>query len=72
MRAAAAGPLNLNFFCHALPEAVDDSAWRALLRPYFAELGIEEPDPTTVAPASTLAEWDLPAQLSPCYLSLDG
>lgn len=35
------GPLNLNFFCHAMPERVDDSAWRALLRPYFEEYGVE-------------------------------
>lgn len=44
VRARAAGPLNLNFFCHVMPDAVDDSAWRALLRPYYAELGIDEPE----------------------------
>jgi nitronate monooxygenase len=43
VRARASGPLNLNFFCHVMPDAVDDSAWRALLRPYCAELGIEQP-----------------------------
>ncbi|MEP9361262.1 nitronate monooxygenase [Sphingomonas sp. KR3-1] len=38
VRAGAHGPLNLNFFCHHLPEpAPDDSAWRALLAPYYAE-----------------------------------
>jgi nitronate monooxygenase len=30
-------PFNLNFFCHSMPEGVDDSAWRALLQPYYAE-----------------------------------
>jgi nitronate monooxygenase len=30
-------PFNLNFFCHSMPERVDDSAWRALLQPYYAE-----------------------------------
>ncbi len=40
VRAAAAGPLNLNFFCHELPEDVDDSAWRALLRPVYEAAGI--------------------------------
>jgi nitronate monooxygenase len=25
-------PFNLNFFCHSMPEGVDDSAWRALLQ----------------------------------------
>jgi nitronate monooxygenase len=44
VRARAAGPLNLNFFCHTMPEAADDSAWRALLRPYYAELGVEQPE----------------------------
>ncbi|NLS28842.1 Nitronate monooxygenase [Sphingomonas sp. S2M10] len=36
VRAGAAGPLNLNFFCHALPAEPDESAWRALLAPYYA------------------------------------
>jgi nitronate monooxygenase len=40
VRAAAAGPLNLNFFCHEMPEDQDDSAWRALLRPVYDAAGI--------------------------------
>ena len=40
VRAAAEGPLNLNFFCHEIPEDVDDSAWRALLRPVYEAAGI--------------------------------
>ena len=44
VRARASGPLNLNFFCHLTPDAVDDGAWRALLRPYYVELGIAEPE----------------------------
>jgi nitronate monooxygenase len=44
VRARASGPLNLNFFCHVMPEPVDDSAWRALLRPYYEEAGIDEPE----------------------------
>lgn len=40
VRAAAPGPLNLNFFCHALPPAPDESAWRALLQPYYAAEGV--------------------------------
>jgi nitronate monooxygenase len=39
VRAGAEGPLNLNFFCHVMPEAVDDSAWRALLAPLHARAG---------------------------------
>ena len=41
VRARASGPLNLNFFCHRMPEDADDSAWRALLRPYYQEFGVE-------------------------------
>jgi nitronate monooxygenase len=41
VRARGAGPLNLNFFCHRMPNAVDDRAWRALLQPYYAEYGAE-------------------------------
>ena len=33
VRARAAGPLNLNFFCHVMPEADDESAWRGVLGP---------------------------------------
>src|SRR4051794_1040021 len=39
-RAQATGPINLNFFCHEMPGAVDDSEWRALLRPYYEEFGV--------------------------------
>lgn len=48
VRAASDGPLNLNFFCHKMPEQTDDSAWRTLLQPYYEELGIagaENPPP---------------------------
>lgn len=40
VRARSAGPLNLNFFCHAMPEGADDAPWRALLRPYYEERGL--------------------------------
>ena len=41
VRSVGGGPVNLNFFCHQMPVASDDSAWRALLRPYYDEFGIE-------------------------------
>jgi nitronate monooxygenase len=44
VRARATGPINLNFFCHQMPAETDDSAWRALLEPYYREFGIE-PEP---------------------------
>jgi nitronate monooxygenase len=34
-------PLNLNFFCHHMPENVDDGAWRQLLQPYYEEFDVE-------------------------------
>ena len=40
VRNRCTGALNLNFFCHVMPERVDDGAWRELLRPYYDDLGI--------------------------------
>lgn len=45
VRSAAEVPLNLNFFCHALPSAPDERAWRAMLAPYYAEEGVTEGAP---------------------------
>ena len=45
VRRRATGPLNLNFFCHTMPEEVDDSAWRALLQPYYEEYRVEPGPP---------------------------
>jgi len=41
VRSRAQGPLNLNFFCHEMPADVDESGWRALLRPYYQEFAVE-------------------------------
>lgn len=40
-RALAKGPINLNFFCHTMPPAPDDGAWRKLLQPFYGEYGVE-------------------------------
>ena len=43
-RLAASGlPYNVNFFCHQPPEpdAARETAWRAALAPYYAELGLD-------------------------------
>jgi len=52
LRGATSGPINLNFFCHApaAPDEAAESAWRALLRPYYLELGL---DPEARAPAAS-------------------
>ncbi len=43
IRSQTTKPFNVNFFCHAQPEpnAERETAWRAMLAPYFAEFGID-------------------------------
>ena len=41
VRAQTSGPFALNFFCHSMPSEIDDRAWCELLRPYYAEFGVE-------------------------------
>jgi len=43
IRAQTTNPFNVNFFCQVQPEVdpTREAAWRTLLRPYFAELGID-------------------------------
>lgn len=68
-REAVSAPLNLNFFCHSLGEQVDDSAWRALLAPYYAELGVGQGDPLPLRRPFS-AEWaDLVERLRPEVVS---
>jgi len=43
VRAQADGPLNLNFFCHDMPPPPDQSAWLALLEPYYRQEGVAPP-----------------------------
>ena len=43
VRQRAPGPVNLNFFCHSLPDSDEDAAWRAVLAPYYAEYGVGAP-----------------------------
>lgn len=43
IRAAATGPLNLNFFCHTLGPQPDETVWRTTLAPFYAEEGVAPP-----------------------------
>jgi len=43
VRAAARGPLNLNFFCHHLGPAPDETLWRQSLERFYAEEGVAPP-----------------------------
>jgi nitronate monooxygenase len=43
LRAGTTRPVNLNFFCHTPPEpdAAREAAWRQLLAPFYAEVGLD-------------------------------
>lgn len=45
VRAQVSGPLNVNFFCHAMPEPPDETEWRALLAPYYEAEGVGNAGP---------------------------
>ncbi|AZF58501.1 nitronate monooxygenase family protein [Pseudomonas sp. R11-23-07] len=51
IRQAGTRPLNVNFFCHQPPEADEarDRRWKALLAPYYRELGADFDAPTPVS-----------------------
>ncbi|HEY4080111.1 MAG TPA: nitronate monooxygenase [Burkholderiaceae bacterium] len=57
LKQATSKPFNLNFFCHTppVPDAAREAAWKALLRPYFIELGL---DPSVDAPAAQRLPFD--------------
>jgi nitronate monooxygenase len=43
-RAAVGGPIHLNFFCHDMPDEVDETAWQALLAPYYKACDVAPPE----------------------------
>ncbi len=51
VRAASTQPINVNFFCHQppAPDAARDQRWKALLEPYYRELGADFDAPTPVS-----------------------
>ncbi|MGA9700974.1 NAD(P)H-dependent flavin oxidoreductase [Pseudomonas sp.] len=57
IRHASAQPINVNFFCHLppAPDAARDQRWKALLQPYYRELGADFDAPT---PLSNRAPFD--------------
>jgi nitronate monooxygenase len=57
IRQATARPINVNFFAHkpATTDAAQVAAWRALLTPYYRELGL---DPEAPAPQVNRAPFD--------------
>jgi nitronate monooxygenase len=69
VRAATQAPLNLNFFCHILPEAPDETAWRALLAPFYAEAGVTPGDPPPLRRPFDAAMCDAVEALRPAVVS---
>jgi nitronate monooxygenase len=57
VRAATPRPVNVNFFCHGMPEpdAAEDQRWRARLADYYRELGL---DPAMPAPPGGRTPFD--------------
>lgn len=57
IRQASSRPINVNFFCHQppAPDAAQDQRWKALLEPYYRELGADFDAPT---PASNRAPFN--------------
>lgn len=51
IRQGTARPINVNFFCHRPPAADEerDRQWKALLEPYYRELGADFDAPTPVS-----------------------
>lgn len=43
IRAAGPGPVNLNFFCHVLPPAPDETQWRDALAQFYTAEGLDSP-----------------------------
>src|SRR5262245_11267096 len=52
MREQTTRPYNVNFFCHKdpTPDAARETQWRAMLAPYYKELGVDASAPSS-APA---------------------
>jgi nitronate monooxygenase len=48
---ATTRPVNLNFFCHAMPtpDAARETRWRAALQPYYREFGLSPPEPNVAS-----------------------
>jgi nitronate monooxygenase len=44
VRTATGGPVHLNFFCHDMPDEIDETAWRDLLAPYYTAYGVAPPE----------------------------
>lgn len=57
IRQQTAKPINVNFFCHQppVPDEARETSWRARLKPYYDEFGV---DPAAPIPVSNRAPFD--------------
>lgn len=69
VRAKVRAPVNLNFFCFKMPPPADDSGWRNLLRPYYEEFGIPEPQAAALRVAFDDAYCDIIEEVKPEVVS---
>lgn len=70
IRAASAGPLNLNFFCHTIGPQPDETAWRQALAPFYAAEGIGAPaNPPALRKPFDAAMADLVEAVRPAIVS---
>ena len=74
IRRGTSKPVNMNFFCHAVPPidaAAREAAWRQLLRPDFVELGLDSEMrvPASSIPSFSSVHCDLVAELKPEIVS---
>lgn len=69
VRSRTQGPLNLNFFCHKMPKAVDDLAWRTLLAPYYEEFGAQPRTGSTLRLPFNEDMCDIVEELGPMVVS---
>lgn len=69
VRQRVATPINLNFFCFEMPPPTDDSEWRRVLRPYYSEFGIDEPQAAALRIAFDDAYCGIVEELKPEVVS---
>jgi nitronate monooxygenase len=70
IRAAATGPLNLNFFCHTIGPPPDETRWRGALAPFYAAEGVGPPaNPPALRKPFDAAMADLVEAVRPAIVS---
>lgn len=69
VRQKVAAHINLNFFCFDMPEPIDDTKWRDLLRPYYQKFDIPEPSAAALRQAFNEVQCELVEEVKPEVVS---